>query len=390
LIKPILRRYIPRNLTGPPMNRRHLLALATVPLPGRLAHAQAPAGDWVYVINSADASLSVLDAATRTELRRIPMLREPHHMVVTPSGQELVIGDAGGHELVFLDPATGDIRRRERISNPYHLEYSPDGRFLVIASLRRDQIDIYEADTLRLLHRFRQPDKPSHVAFSPDSRFVFITLQGTGEVAAVDMQSRATLWVREVGPEPAGIIWHRGRLLIGLMGREEVASLDPATGVVTEAFQIGRGAHNIFAAPDGRFLYATSRVDSRIAQVDAATLKVTKVFDIPGGPDCLAFDPEGKIWATLRWVGRALFLDPVTGEQAQIRVGRSPHGIFAMPRRPGIGAGFAFATAAATSGPRPLPRPTTDGTTVVRGPASGPPIAVAPAPPVIRASVPGR
>ncbi|MEI6159537.1 MAG: beta-propeller fold lactonase family protein [Roseococcus sp.] len=347
-----------------------MLLLLSTALPAR--------ADTVFVLNSGDASISVVDAVTRTETRRIPLLREAHHLVVSPDGRDLVIGDSGGNELFFLDPQTGEIRRRERISNPYHLEYSPNGRYLVVASLRRDQIDIYDAETLALLQRFRQPDKPSHVAFSPDSRFAYVTLQGTGQVAAVDMSTRATIWIQDVGPEPAGIIWHRGRLLIGLMGRTDFVTLDPETREVRSAFQVGRGAHNVFPSPDGLTLYATSRVDSRIAQVDAATLEVRRVFDVPGGPDCIAFDADGRLYATLRWIGRVVVLDTNTGEQAQIRVGRSPHGIFVMPRRPGLGADFAFASAGSVSGSRPMPQPVTGGGTIARTtPSPSPPVTTA-------------
>ena len=171
------------------------------------------------------------------------------------------------------------------------------------------------------------------------------------------MATRTTAWIQDVGPEPAGIIWHRGKLLIGLMGRTDFVTLDPQTREVRSAFQVGRGAHNVFPAPDGLTLYATSRVDSRIAEVDAETLTVRRVFEVPGGPDCIAFDLEGRIYATLRWVGRVLMLDPRTGEQAQMRVGRSPHGIFVMPRAPGTAPNFAFASAGAVSGSRPVAAP---------------------------------
>jgi len=363
------------------MWRAVLLLLLSILSPAR--------ADTVFVLNSGDASISVLDALTRTETRRIPVLREVHHLVVSPDGRDLVVGDSGGNELLFLDPQSGEIRRRERISNPYHLEYSPNGRYLVVASLRRDQIDIYDAVTLTLLQRFRQPDKPSHVAFSPDSRFVYITLQGTGQVAAVDMQTRRTIWLQDVGPEPAGIIWHRGQLLIGLMGSADFVALNPATREVRPAFRVGRGAHNVFPSPDGRLLYATSRVDSRIAEVDAVTLEVRRIFEVPGGPDCIAFDAEGRIYATLRWAGRVLVLDPRTGEQAQIRVGRSPHGIFVMPRQPGMGADFIFASAGATSGSRPMPQPVIGGGAIARAtpPASVPPPVVAQAVPELTVRV---
>lgn len=328
---------------------RLLCAFLLLPLAAR--------ADLIFVLNSGDASISVIDGTTRQEIRRQPVLREVHHLVVTPDGQSLVVGDSGGNELIFLDPMTGAVQRRERISNPYHLEYSPDGRYLVVASLRRDQVDIYDAATLTLLQRFRQPDKPSHIAFSPDSRWAYVTLQGNGQVAAVDLEARQTAWTVPVGPEPAGIIWHRGFLLIGLMGRDDFVALDPRTREVRTAFRLGRGAHTIFPSPDGRTLWATSRVDSRLAEVDAATLEVRRVHEIAGGPDCIAFDSEGRVHVTLRWTARLLVLDPATGEQVQIRVGRSPHGVFVMPRRPGVDAAFAFQFPGMASGTRPMREP---------------------------------
>ncbi|WP_353210147.1 beta-propeller fold lactonase family protein [Rhodovarius sp.] len=322
-----------------------------------LALAVPANADMVFVLNSGDASISVLDARERSELRRMPALREVHHAVLTPDGSTLVVGDSGGNELIFLDPSTGELRNRVRVSNPYHLEYSPDGKYLVVASLRRDQVDIYDAGTMALLGRLQQPDKPSHIAFSPDSRFVYVTLQGTGEVVAIDLSTRAAAWTVAVGPEPAGIIWHRGRLIIGLMGSTDFVQLDPTTKAVSRAFSVGRGAHVVVPSPDGRSLYATARVESGLWEVDAETLEVKRRFDVPGGPDCISFDPDGRLWMTLRWLGRVGVLDPRTGTLEQIRVGRSPHGIFVMPRRDGMRADFAAIMPGAVSGSRPLPRP---------------------------------
>jgi YVTN family beta-propeller protein len=348
-----------------------VLALLLAPLLAPAARA-----DLLFVLNSGEASISILDPATRQEVRRIPVLREPHHLVLTPDGRELVLGDSAGNELIFLDPSTGDVRRRERISNPYHLEYSPDGRWLVIASLRRDQVDIYDAATLALVHRFRPGDMPSHIAFSPDSRRVFVTMQGDRAVVAFDMETRTQLWSAEVGPEPAGIIWHRGKLIIGVMGGDYFSVLDPETREVTRGFTLGRGAHTIFPSPDGRSLFATSRVDSRLAEIDPDTLAVRRVWNIPGGPDCITFDPEGRVWMTLRWSGRIAVVDP-RDPQAQPqwqtgRVGRSPHGIFFKPRRDGVAGDFTWSMAGATSGTRPFAAPMAVAPSVARATGASP------------------
>lgn len=309
---------------------RRLAALLMLSL---LAAARPAAADLVYVLNSTDATISVLDAFTRQEIRRIPALREVHHLVLSPDGRDLLIADSGGNEIFFVDPATGDVRRRERISNPYHLDFSPDGRHLVIASLRRNQVDIYDATGPTLLTRLRMPEKPSHMAFSPDARVVYVTLQGSGTVAAISLETRQPLWEAPVGREPAGIIWHRGRLIVGIMGSENFVVLNPETQQVERTIPVGRGAHTIFPSPDGRALWATSRVQSRLAEIDPSTLEVRRIIEIPGGPDCIAFDPDGRIWVTLRWVGRIARVDPRSGTFETIRVGRSPHGIYVHPRR---------------------------------------------------------
>jgi DNA-binding beta-propeller fold protein YncE len=256
------------------------------------ATAQA---DLVYVLNSTDPSIVKIDSRTGEEVRRIEGLREVHHLVLSPDGKELLIADSSGNEILFVEPATGTVLRRERISNPYHLDFTPDGRLLVVASLRRGQVDIYDANGLRLL-------------------------------------ARRMLWQAPVGPEPAGIIWHRDRLIVGIMGRDHFAVLNPETRQVESTIRVGRGAHTIFAAPDGKTLWATSRVQSRIAEIDPATLEVRRIHELPGGPDCIAFAPDGAVWTTLRWAGRIARLDPASGEVSTIRVGRSPHGIFVQPR----------------------------------------------------------
>jgi YVTN family beta-propeller protein len=312
------------------MRRRTLFLASAAPL---LLLARPAAADLVYVLNSGDSSISILDAITRQEVRRIPALREVHHLVLSPDGRDLLIADSGGNEILFVDPATGDVRRRERISNPYHLDFSPDGRFLVICSLRRNQVDIYEARSLALLARLRMPEKPSHMAFRPDSSVVYVTLQGSGTVAAISLATHQALWEVPVGREPAGIIWHRGRLITGIMGSDHFAVLDPDSREVVGQIPVGRGAHTIFPQPDGRALWATSRVQSRLAEIDPSTLAVRRIIELPGGPDCIAFDPDGRLWATLRWAGRIARVDTRTGEVETIRVGRSPHGIFVHPRR---------------------------------------------------------
>ena len=296
------------------------------------ASSPGQAAGAVLVMNSSAASLSVVDMATAREIRRIPVLREPHHFALTPDRRELLVGDTVGNEILFLDPATFAVRRRLPISDPYQLGFSPDGRFLVVNAIARNQVDVYDAATYKLKKRFPVSTMPSHMDFLPDSSVVFVSLQGTGRVAAFDLNALAPLWTAESGKAPAGVMVQNGQLLVANMGADDVTVMDPKTGRTLSRIRTGRGAHQLFRSPDRKLIYVNNRVDSTSVVLDAATLKPGRTYKLPGGPDDLEFAPDGRIWFTMRFAHKLAVLDPVSGDFTTVDVGRSPHGIFLNPK----------------------------------------------------------
>lgn len=285
-------------------------------------------GGLAFVINSGDASISLLNVATKQEVRRIPMVREPHHMALTPDHRFLVVGDTVANEMVFLDPVTGDVKRRVTVSDPYQFGYSPDGKWLVVNGLLRNQVDIIDAATMQLSSRVHVSAMPSHENFSPDSSTVYVSLQSSNSIIAIDVKSGKPIWQSVVGPTPAGVLWHRGKLLVGVMGADYVAVVGPATGRVERRIKTAKGAHVLFVSHDGKLIYVTDRVDGSIIVLDADTLVEIRRFRITGGPDDMDFAPDGKIWVTRRWAQTVAVVDPVTGSYETLPVGRSPHGIW--------------------------------------------------------------
>ncbi len=320
------------------LTRRAALGLgAAAALLPRAALAQAAlaqaGGGAVLIMNSGAASLSVIDMATRRETRRIPVLREPHHWALTPDRKELLIGDSSGNELQVLDPVTFTVLRRMPVSNPYHLAFSPNGKLFVVAGLARNQVDVYEAGTYKLLKRFPIRSMPSHMDFAADSSVVFLSLQGTGRIAAIDLRSLDVLWNEECGSAPAGVLVHGSRVLAGNMGSDDVAVLDAKTGKLLRRIRTGKGAHTLFWAPDRKTIWVNNRLDPvSVVVLDAATLDPVRRYRLPGGPDDLEFAPDGKIWFTMRFIHKVAVLDPGSGDYTTVDVGRSPHGIFLNPR----------------------------------------------------------
>jgi YVTN family beta-propeller protein len=301
-----------------------------------LGASVAARADQVIVLNSEEASYSIVSRGQRAEIGRVPLGREPHHLITTPDGKEVLVASTVTNELVALDSKTGQRTRVVRnIIDPYQLGFSPDGKWFVTAAYRLDHIDIYRYDgDFKLASRIFIDGLPSHLDFDKDSKTVFVSLQQSARVVAVDLPTQLIKWNVEVGKAPAGVVMlpDNKRLMVALTGEDSVVTLDPANGTVTGRLRTGKGAHNFWPRGDGRHWFLSNRVEGTVSLIDTETMTVVSGLRVPGGPDCMDITPDGKeLWVTQRFLRRIAIVDLATMKvTGSIPVGKSPHGVFIL------------------------------------------------------------
>jgi len=302
-------------------------ALFSLPLLG-LATPAFAATPLAMVMNSGEASVSIIDMTSRQVVATVPTLREPSHWALSPDRSKLYIADASGNALFILNPQTGAAMGSKRIADPYQLGYTPDQKFLVVNALRINHVDVYDASTLSLVKRFSAGSMPSHLDFSPDSRWSFNSMQGSDSLVSLDLTTMTVRWKKRIGPTPAGVLWLNGKVLVCLMGSNGLVEIDPETGAILRHIETGIGAHNLFLTDDGATLYVSNRLGGSLAALDPTTLALRRTYTLPGGPDDIGIAPDGKLWIALRFAETVAVMDPSSGQYESIPVGRSPHGIF--------------------------------------------------------------
>ncbi|MDY7579708.1 beta-propeller fold lactonase family protein [Herbaspirillum sp. RTI4] len=295
----------------------------------------------VVVLNSGDASVTLIDQASYKALRTFSVGKEPHHLMATPDNSSLIVASATGNELIFLDPKSGLEQRRLRgIIDPYQIGFSPNQKWFVSNALRLDRVDVYRYDgvELKLANRVRLPKTPSHMAFDADSSTVFITQQGSDQLSAIDLATQKVKWTMAVGKVPAGVLMapDNQHLLIGIMGEDYVAVVDSKTQTVVKKIKTGIGAHNFRFLGDKRHVLVSNRMANNISVIDTKTMENVGTINVPGGPDCMEVSEDGKfLWVTLRWSKKVAVIDLATKTLiTTINVGRSPHGIYFINRAP--------------------------------------------------------
>ncbi len=303
---------------------------------GLTVQAAEPVKRTAIVLNSGEASVSLIDMDKRAVYKTFPIGKEPHHLMITPDQKSVLVANAAGDDVVFLDPKTGDIQSRlPNIVDPYHIGYSPNKKWFVAAGNRLDRVDIYAAKNqeLKLVKIVKAAKTPSHIAFTNDSKLTFVTLQDSNELIAIDLATQEIVWRMPIGKMPAGVWMTPGdkHLLIGLTGSDLVQVVDWKQQKVIKEIKTGKGAHNFRPLGDKRHIFLTNRVDSTISIIDMEKLeKVADIKGLPSGPDCMDITADGKeLWVTFRFAKKVGIIDIASRKLvATIPVGKSPHGIF--------------------------------------------------------------
>jgi YVTN family beta-propeller protein len=298
--------------------------------------------DRVIVLDSGEAQLSLIDEATRQVVGTENTGKEPHHLMITPDQKSLIVANSVSNSLMFVDPTNASVQRvLQDIEDPYQLGFSPDHRWFVTAALRLDRVDIYRFDgqNLTLAKRIALAKTPSHLTFSSDARTVYVTLQDSGELAAIDLATQSVDWKIPVGRDPAGLWMTPGDrdLLVGMTGEDDVVVVDPHAHAVVKRIHTGRGAHNFRNLDDGHHVAVTNRVANTISILDYATLQnVGEIDNLMPGPDDMELSADRRfLWVTFRFSRHVGVIDlPTRKLVSTIAVGRSPHGIYFQNRAP--------------------------------------------------------
>jgi DNA-binding beta-propeller fold protein YncE len=168
--------------------------------PGRLSPVVRHMPARVWVPDSTDGTVHVIDARTRRVVRRFRVGRLPQH--VTPSWdlRRLWVANDESNTLTPIDPATGHVGRPVPVADPYNLYFTPNGRRAIVVAERLGRLDFREPRSMRLRHALPVPcPGVDHLDFSADGRYLLASCEFGASLIRVDVATE-----RVTGTWPCG------------------------------------------------------------------------------------------------------------------------------------------------------------------------------------------
>src|SRR5436309_8945367 len=338
--------------TVPPPDTVNLYAAAGA---NALSRVAARARPLVYVPNSHDGSVTVIDPRRYRVVRTFPTGDLPQHVVPSYDLTTLWVANNRGNSLTPIDPVTGREGTRVPVADPYNLYFAPDGRLAIVVAERRRELDFRDATTMALVQSLPLACKGvDHMDFTADGRYAVATCEFSGQLLKLDVAARRIVGYLSLPPDSFGHAMPQdvrsspdGRIFyVADLTADGVHLLDPRAFRVVGFIHTGKGAHGLYPSRDGRVLYVANRGwntvtggrhgAGSVSVIDFATRTVVATWPVPGGgsPDMGNVSADGKeLWLSGRFDYEVYVFDTATGRLAhRIKVERGPHGLTVWPQ----------------------------------------------------------
>jgi YVTN family beta-propeller protein len=271
-------------------------------------------GEWLYVCNQNDATVSVIDMGTQAVVRTIDLQElgfsanaKPHHIAVEPDGSYWYVTLIGDNQIVKLD-RDDRVAGQVEFETPGMLALHPTEDWLFVARsmtavnppqrigmIRRSSMEI---DELPIFF-----PRPHALALQPLTNTVYTASLGVNQMAAVGFEDEDIELVNVEG-EPHALMQFalspEGRTLaVSAELSHKVMLIDigePLAPRITDVIDVGAQPFDPIFTRDGRWLYVPNKAANTVTVIDMETRRVARVIEGNGlaQPHGVALSPDGR------------------------------------------------------------------------------------------------
>ena len=292
---------------GTRANKAYIIDVATLTLvkeipvdfaPEHLAFT--PDGRYYYQGNPDGDSISVIDMVSLTEIKRIPGLVMPLNITFTPDGTKAYIGNYGAHWVGVIDVSRHELLKKIQIGTVpgvakldpdrylgdikgvSNASISNDGRYIYAADGDLGIVGVIDTRDDRVVKTIRVGADPWRAYMSHDGRYAITVNNGDETISVIDTGKNEVVATLEAGPDMTGVNFAAGKAFVISATSGFVYVYDMASLKPAGRIRIGVNIQLETATTDtaDQKLYLASSTDHSIYVIDAATEMVERVANV--------------------------------------------------------------------------------------------------------------
>ncbi len=275
------------------------------------------AAEVVRVIqtNSAGDNVHIIDPATNRVVGVIEDIEVPHGVAIAPDGRRLYITDESLSTLDVVDAKTFKVTKRIPLSGrPNNVAVAKDGGHVYVGiAVAPGAVDVI--DTVQLTNVKSIPVKGAihNVYVTPDGKYAVAGSIPTSTISVIDTATNQVAWTLQMSAGIRPMAFTRnpdgstkeiivqlsefhGFAVVDFAARKEIHRVTlpdpPGQEKETQGIQ-GGPSHGLAITPDGKILWATSKLYDYVAAYSLPDFKLVKVVPVGLHPEWLTIPPDG-------------------------------------------------------------------------------------------------
>lgn len=276
-----------------------LLALAVVAAICPAAHAQALT-PYAYVSDAGAESVSVIDTSSNTVVDTAAVGITPQTVASTPTGNQVYVANSLEGTVSVLDTATDTTAATLSVPFPSGIAFAPDGSLAYISAQITSEVGpavkVIDTATHGSVAAVPVGVCPNDVAIAPDGSRVYVVNVCDETVSVIDTASNTVIATIPVGENPWGIAVSPsgGTVYVANGGGESLSLIGTATDSVEETVPLPEPPDYLAVTPDGSTIYATATGSNEVMAIDTASNTVVGTIPVGEEPQELAMTPDGS------------------------------------------------------------------------------------------------
>lgn len=256
--------------------------------------------DWskVYVANSGEGTLSIIDTKTVELVGKIPAGGDhPSGLRFLPDGKHLVISYLGEKvsdqsSLGVMDLATGKLVKSIPLgAQSERFDITPDGKRAYVGNLGSQSVSVVDLEAGKVIQTIASPERlPFNVLVSPKGHRVFVGNTVGSTIIEIDTATNQVMQTIKVPAGPNGMTFtpDGDNILMTNVYAGRLSSYNLTTKFVNEGTHVGLLPGFVRLAPDGLKGIFVRPYGRQVSIFDGTTMQVIKNIETGIGPSTVA------------------------------------------------------------------------------------------------------
>jgi YVTN family beta-propeller protein len=128
---------------------------------------------------------------------------------VSPDGKEVWVANSQEGTISIIDVATKKVSDtlNANVQSANRLKFTPDGAHVLVSGLRLENVVVFDARTRKELKKINIGHGAAGIQMQPDGSRAFVASTPDNYVSVIDLKTLEVTGKIDVGPEPDGLAW---------------------------------------------------------------------------------------------------------------------------------------------------------------------------------------